>query len=394
MSPSRIDRHRVVVALAAAVTVVAAFLVSSAVLEDDSVAPLGVSSRLQSLDGVSPTAPEHAAHPQLALVSAMVPWSTLEPTDGTFDWAPMDANVADARARGYLLIMRVMAGRVAPVWLEDEGAQTLDVLGTDPNAADFCDRITVPVPWDPVLRTRYEQLMTEVGRWLRAPDGAGGANGDHVAIVPVAMPTLLGTEMTLSYGPDVICPPGTDGAGTNLASQNRASWDAAAPEQERRDRLERAWRDAIDIHMATLPATTASSIAYGHLFDDGQAAALRIAQSEVAASPDRLWSMYTNLQPKVRPDGSLGAWREVCPRCHGVLEAALEAGGPVGFQVASTGRNDSLEKLRAAVDQALVAYPVGFLEVQPAAIDRYEAYLLSGADAVQSRISGPDGSSP
>jgi hypothetical protein len=348
--------------------------------------PLGVSSRLQSLDVVSPTAPEHAAHPELALVSAMAPWRALEPTDDAFDWSQLDANVRDARDRGYRLIVRIMAGRAAPTWLSERGVATVEVYGSDPNAADHCDPIRVPVPWDPVLEAEYAELLEAFGRWLGGSDGADGTRADHVAVVPVAMPTVLGSEMTISYGPPGPCPAGTAAEGLDLRAANRAAWDALAPEAERRARLEQAWREAIAIHMRSLPEPTTSAIALGHLFDDGQAAALRIVREAVATDPDRLWSMYTNLQAKVRPDGSLGPWSEVCPRCHDVLTVATEAGGGVGFQLAGTSFNDRLEELTVAVDGALASYPVGFIEAQPAALDTYEAFLLLGPEAVQARI--------
>ena len=370
-------------ALTATVAVVAAVVFSGA-----SVRSLGVSSRLQSLDLVTATAPEHGAHPQLELVSAMAPWRAIEPTDDAFDWSQLEANVADARERGYRLIVRVMAGRVAPPWLADRGASTIEVYGSDPNAVDHCDVVRAPVPWDPILVEEYRELLGALGSWLRGSDGAGGTRADHVALVPVAMPTLLGSEMTIAYGPPGVCPAGTAAAGLDLRTANRSAWDAVAAEPERQTLLERAWREAIEIHRSTLPPPTASVIAYGHLFDDGQAAALRIAADAVAEDPASLWSMYTNLQAKVRPDGTLGPWAEVCPRCHEVLEAAADAGGGIGFQLATTGANDSLEKLSVAVDGALATYPVGFIEAQPAAIDTYGAYLLDGPGAVQARILG------
>jgi hypothetical protein len=365
-----------------AVVVVAVLTVSSG----PSVAPLGVSSRLHSLDVVSATAPEHAAHPELELVSAMAPWRAIEPTDDAFDWSQLEANVADASANGYRLIVRIMAGRVAPDWLADRGVRTIEVYGSDPNAIDHCEVVRAPVPWDPVLAEEYRELLGTLGSWLAGSDGAGGTRADHVTLVPVAMPTLLGSEMTIAYGPPGLCPAGTAAAGLDLRAANRAAWDAVAPEAERRALLERAWREAIEIHRSSLPPPTASVVAYGHLFDDGQAAALRIATDVVAEDPPSLWSMYTNLQAKVRPDGTLGSWAEVCPRCDDVLRAAADAGGGIGFQLATTSANDSLQKVSVAVDAALDAYPVGFIEGQPGAIDTYGPFLLEGTDAVQARI--------
>ena len=320
----------------------------------------------------------------------MVPWRNLEPQDGTFDWAQMDANVADARQNGYQLILRVMGGRMVPGWLIDtsdpEAAASVRMLGTDQNAADYCNWLNVPVPWDLVLRSQYTELMTEVGRWLNEGDGAGGRNADHVQLVPISMPTVLGTEMVIGYGGNITCPDGKGGAGLNLSATNRAAWDAVSTETGRRAEVETAWRRAIGIHMTVLPSDVRSVIAYGAVFGDAQAAALRIASSEIAGRGDRLWSMYTNLQPQVRSDGTLGPWRDWCGRCHEVLTAAIASGGEVGFQSVAGGANDTLQEFSSAANDALATYGMRFLETQPPNVDKYKDYLLVGPDSLQERI--------
>lgn len=346
----------------------------------------GVSSRTHSLDAVTDTAAEHAEHPGLNLVSAMAPWSILEPSDQVFDWTQMDANVEDARARGYRLILRIMAGRVALGWLAAAGAEQLDLLGTDPHADDYCDRVTSTLPWDPVLAQQYRELMHEVGLWLDQPDGAGGRKGDHIFLVPISMPSYLGTEMVIGYGPSVTCPAGTEAAGENLRTRNLASWNTVSTETQRRALTEQAWRDAIDIHMQELPVANDSLLAYGHLFLDGQAASLRIAADKVAQYPDRLWSVYTNLQPSVRADGTLGPWQEFCPACHQTLLTAIQAGGTVGLHTADGSILSTATKFRTAVDDALATYPIAFLEVSHELVDDHETYLVGDPPSVQDRI--------
>ena len=346
----------------------------------------GVSSRTHSLDVVTDTAAEHAEHPGLHLVSAMAAWRVLEPSDQVFDWTQMDANVDAARAGGYRLILRIMAGRVAPPWLEAAGAEQLPLVGTDPNADDYCDRVTATVPWDPVLAEQYRQLMHELGLWLDQPDGTGGRKGDHISLIPVSMPSYLGTEMVIGYGASATCPAGTEAAGQNLRATNLAAWNTVSTESERRARTEQAWRDAIDIHMSELPVQNDSVIAYGHLFLDGHAAALRIAADKVAQYPNRLWSMYTNLQPLVRSDGTLGPWREWCPVCHQTILAAIQAGGTVGFQTADDSILSTATKYRTAIDDALRSYPMAFLETGHEQVDVHEAYLLTDPVSVQDRI--------
>jgi Bacterial Ig domain/Bacterial Ig-like domain (group 3)/Beta-galactosidase len=344
----------------------------------------GVSSRLRSLDSVTDTELEHSEHPELRLVSAMVPWSALEPSEGQFDWTQMDSNVQAARDGGYRLIVRIMAGRASPSWLVGSGAQELRLLGTDANSDDYCDWVTTPVPWDPVLAQKYTDLMRDVGRWLREPDGAGGTKADHVYLIPISMPSFLGTEMVIGYGSNTTCPAGTDGAGESLRTTNVARWNSVSTVDQRRSWTEQAWRQAIDIHMAELPAGTNSLLAYGHVFEDGQAAALRIATDKVAGYPERLWSTYTNLQPAIHADGTFGPWREWCPACHNVIEAAIAAGGAVGLHTAATA--DTWPRYQAAVEDGLATYPAAFLETQPDLIDRFVSYLLTDTPSVQDRL--------
>ena len=367
-------------ALLAAVGVVAMPMHSAATVPTFT----GVSSRMQSSVVTSNTDAEHSAHPALHLVSAMAPWKALEPADQTFDWTRMNANVAAARAGGYRLILRIMAGRLSPDWLGTAGGRRIALLGTDPNATDYCDEVTTPLPWDPVLEQQYTELMREVGRWLDEPDGAGGRKGDHVYLIPVSMPSFIGSEMVIGYGTSSICPAGTDGAGQNLHDVNLARWNAVSTQTERRTKTEQAWYAAIDIHMRELPTENDSVIGYGHLFNDGQAAALRLASDQVARYPDRLWSVYTNLQPSVRGDGSFGPWAEWCPVCDGVIRRAIERGGVIGFQPAAT--IDTSAKFHAAIDDALATYPMAYLETGPEQIDRYEGYLLTDPASVQDRL--------
>jgi hypothetical protein len=346
----------------------------------------GLSIRQHSTNAVTDASSDADAYPTVRLVSPMAPWRALEPQDQSFDWTRMDANVEHARINGYRLLVRIMAGRMTPSWLPSAGVETIRVLGTDANAPDYCNWIDVPVPWGAALEAEYRQLMRAVGGWLEQPDGAGGTKGDHVSLIPVAMPTILGTEMQIGFGAGVTCPAGTDGAGQSLATTNRTRWTALGTVEQLQQWTEGAWRRAIEIHMQELPGTTRSVIAWGGLFGDGHAAALRIARSEIAPNRDRLWSMYTNLQPKVTSGLPLEPWKEWCAACHEVVMAAIAGGGMVGFQAATTRNTDSKAEMRFAVNDALSRYGMKYLEINRAILDSQPEYFLTGAHPVQSRV--------
>lgn len=376
----------------ASVRVLLALLLGSSVL---SLAPpaaaqvvhyTGVTVRQSSTAGVTVASVDHTLRPELRLISVMANWKALEPQDDAFDFAQLDLNVQHAASNGYRLIIRVMAGRRVPSWLLTSGAQTLQVFATDPNAVDYCNLIDVVTPWDPILEGEYRELMAALGSWLAQADGSGSTKGDHVHLVPIAMPTLLGSEMQIGFGASVTCPPGTDGAGQTLSNANAARWHTVGTTAQLRDWTEAAWRRAIAIHMQVLPDNVKSVIAYGGLFGDAHAAALRIAQTEIGPNRDRLWSMFTNLQPLLSGGAVAGVWKDWCPNCHNVLWEALRNGGQVGFQLASTASMDTHEAVVAAVDDALARYAPRFIETNAMVLERERDYLLTGPDPVQGRL--------
>ena len=284
-----------------------------------------------------------------------------------------------------------MSGRLSPSWLPAAGAQTLRILGTDDNAVDYCDWIDVPVPWDPVLAAEYREMIAAFGAWASSPDGHGGTNADHLSVVPISMPSILGSEMQIGNGASVTCSAGTNGAGQNLATVNGAAWNTLGSTAQRRTWVTQAWRDAIDIHMQELPNDVRSIIAWGGVFADSSAAALDLARTEIGPHRTRLWSMYTNLQP-LSVDGQVtGVWKDWCPPCHAVIMAALEEGGTVGFQVAATDRMDTSAEFHAAVDDALQRYTPRFIEGSGGAIYREAGYLVTGPNPVQAQLAAMAG---
>ncbi|HEY7478095.1 MAG TPA: beta-galactosidase [Actinomycetota bacterium] len=347
----------------------------------------GVSVRQRSPDAISDTTVEFAQHPSLAIVSGMVPWNLLEPQDDAFDWTQLDANVADARDRDRRIILRIMAGRLSPQWLTAAGMASIEILGTDPNAFDFCQLIQVPLPWDPVLEAEYRELLAAVAEWMEEPDGDGGTKGDHVLAVPISMPSVLGSEMQIGFGQDLACPAGTEGAGLNLAGTNRERWTAVGSVADLRAWTEEAWRAAIAIHLDELPDEIPSVIAYGGIFGDSLSAAVHLAETEVPPETDRLWSMFTNLQPAVSANGTTeGPWADWCPVCDQILTGVRDVGGVVGLQLAATEGVDEADELMYAIDEAVPRYEPRFLEVNPEIAAAFEGYLLTDPDSVQERI--------
>jgi fibronectin type 3 domain-containing protein len=355
--------------------------------------PTGVSSRLV----IDTSADEKTQYPSLPIVSVMLFWNQVEPSLGVYHWGNLDASLADARDRGYRLIVRVMCGADAPTWMAgdpDHPVSYLDLLSNEPTNARHSGEMLVPVQWDPNLAWHYGNLMSALNDHLSGSDGAGGSWADHVEFVPVAMPTMIGTEMQTGYGAGSYTGTYKGVYGTyDRGVVNRAEWDAHAVsgttsadrQLSNRSSLEAAWRDAIAIQMARLTSVP-SAVAYGALLNDGYAAAQRLVSSEVARYGDRLWAMTTNLQPKVRADGTLGPYSEWSPAASQTITLALQQGGVVGFQTAGNGSISTAAQMREVIDDGIGNYNMRFLETQPETIDLYPGQLLTDTDSARARL--------
>jgi len=355
--------------------------------------PTGVSSRQVSDDSTA----AYTAHPQLAVISVMLRWFQVQPDANTYNWGNLDNDLADARQHGYKVVIRVMCGGDAPSWLANDPTHPvsfLDLISTDPTNDRWPGEMFVPVPWDPNLAWHYGNLMAALNAHLSQPDGAGGTLADHVEFVPIAMPTVLGTEMQVGYGSGTYTGMykgvfGTyDRAATNQAewlAHARAGTTAADKLQSNRNDIEAAWHTAIQVQLQNLTVVP-SAIAYGSLFNDGYVAAQRIAASEVAARGNRLWSMTTNLQPKVNSDGSLGPYSQWSAAAAQTLQVALQNGGVVGFQTAGNGILNTAAKVREVIADGVSNYNMRFLETSPEVVDAYPDLLLTNSDSAQNQL--------
>ena len=355
--------------------------------------PTGVSSR----QVVDQSAPEEAAHPELGIISIMLRWQVIQPDETTYDWSGLDASLADATAHGYKLIVRIMCGADAPDWMQTDPTnpvQFIDLLSTDPSNSRYPGEMFVPVPWDPNLAYWYTQLMDALNAHLQQPDGAGGIWADHVEFVPIAMPSVLSSEMQTGYGSGTYTGVYNGVQGTyNRATVNQTAWDNVArsgstpadQQQSNRNDVEAAWDNAIDIqetHLTVVP----SAIAYGQLFGDQYAAAQRIAATKVPQWGDNLWSMVTNLQPKINNDGSLSPWSQLYPQAAQTINIALQNGGVVGFQTAGYGTINTAAEMQEVINDGITNYNMRFLETTPEAMDAFPDLLLNGPNNAQDQL--------
>ena len=93
-------------------------------------------------------------------VNPLFRWADLEPSEGVYNWAPVDDTLEGARAHGKRIAPRVMTneaefGQATPQWVFDAGAESY--------AYDAESSIPQPVPTDPVFTRQFAQFVMAFG---------------------------------------------------------------------------------------------------------------------------------------------------------------------------------------------------------------------------------------
>ena len=95
-------------------------------------------------------------------LSARFSWSRIQPSSGSYNWAPIDDAIAKARAAGKLAMIRVMAGMYTPSWVLSQ-VKTLTFSNQylwGSNAASA----TLPIPWDTTFLSLWKNFITQFGK--------------------------------------------------------------------------------------------------------------------------------------------------------------------------------------------------------------------------------------
>ena len=148
----------------------------------------------------------------------------------------------------------------------------------------------MPEPWDPDLLYHYRTLMDALQSNLGAYGDSTNTwrRSDYVEVVPVAMPTEVGSEMPLAFGKGTYTGAYGGRTGTwDVHDTNQAEWYSAASGSTNAERLAwlqdsigQAWKDAVSAQEAVLTSVP-SSVAYGGVLGDGMATARWIASNDV-----------------------------------------------------------------------------------------------------------------
>ncbi len=102
-------------------------------------------------------------------------WENIEPQKGQFNWSYLDAQLKGVVTLHKKVSLGIWAGAYAPSWLYQEGAQAFHTVVEPKRRPEFCQPITLPVPWDPVFQNE----------WLKAIRAFGEHYANNPAVVLV-----------------------------------------------------------------------------------------------------------------------------------------------------------------------------------------------------------------
>jgi hypothetical protein len=96
-------------------------------------------------------------------------WSTVEPSEGVFDWSKLDAMIAQVTSPKPLkkITITVPAGYTTPQWVYDAGARSYAWIWDRDWGPAKCSIVRMPLPWDPVFQAKWAALVAAFGNKYR-----------------------------------------------------------------------------------------------------------------------------------------------------------------------------------------------------------------------------------
>jgi len=148
-----------------------------------------------------------------------IDWSTIEPEQGKFDFAALDAliRVVDGANMDYKL--GIAPGISCPQYIYDGIKEKIYTSVVNPHRPNFGEKTIVPIPWDPFYNENLKRMFTTVFGRYRADK--------HFIAVNLSGANNIGTEWHLPRGPEDI-----------------AQWEADSPDYK--DKIRNFWMDMID----------------------------------------------------------------------------------------------------------------------------------------------------
>jgi hypothetical protein len=109
--------------------------------------------------------------PEVSGVYLRLPWNAIEPVPGHFQWDIADNEVKQAVQAGKHISIALLAGHVAPTWLEQRGVKML-TFTVEQGMQHACNEVRLPRPWDPQFEDSYIDAVNALAAHLHALPGA------------------------------------------------------------------------------------------------------------------------------------------------------------------------------------------------------------------------------
>jgi hypothetical protein len=98
-----------------------------------------------------------------------VSWRQIQPSNGTaFDWSKVDEELKKATMAGRDVTFILHAGgQHTPDWVKDtKGVQLISIIDASSvyHKKTYCERVTIPVFWDPIFLEKKKNFIAEAGR--------------------------------------------------------------------------------------------------------------------------------------------------------------------------------------------------------------------------------------
>jgi hypothetical protein len=169
-----------------------------------------------------------------------LPWSTIEPSEGSFNWSALDAVLAQAASVGKRVSVIFGAGWQTPSWVYADGAQKFNFIWEQTTwGPKLCSVTSIPVPWDAVYLAKWQTLVE-----------AAGARYDSNSTVASVKITGLNSKTQEIFLPRSVNKTITSGSTSCVSYDDLADWQAVGYTSLK---AEAAWQSVIQIFVAAFP---------------------------------------------------------------------------------------------------------------------------------------------
>jgi hypothetical protein len=129
-------------------------------------------------------------NPDIVGVSIRCSWSSIEPTEGNYDWTFLDSEVSRATDAGKNVLLRIMTQSAKPQWVTDAVTAAGGLFFTFNDGSGT----KIPVFWDPTFLAKKKDMIAALG--------AHFGNNPTVKIVCASFANASSEDWSVPHGPE------------------------------------------------------------------------------------------------------------------------------------------------------------------------------------------------